>query len=341
MADINSATDYPVTGANDDASDYNYIIDCDIILNSTGPYNTQTALHLTDGNWRLQDTNVTVNASYSGASDNSAYCIFTTNTTNAVNVDLVNVKATITHSATDRSYVMAIINQGSGTFNLWNVKITVDTATAHGNLAYAAGIDNITKGGTTNIYSADIDVYNSNGSGHAYGIYLNSGTINIYNVRVDATCSGTENWCRIDSGGTVNNYGAISTDGTLENSGTYTGGGNRYVKRPGNISSYDLTETGMTTDGNWHEWDISSVVPEGARRVHISALFRDDAVGKALGFRKNGDGSYDPTYRYTQVADADYGCDYIVPVDDAGIIEYYASNTTWTSIDLKIRGWWI
>jgi hypothetical protein len=114
-----------------------------------------------------------------------------------------------------------------------------------------------------------------------------------------------------------------------------------YVDR-GDPSAYDVQLGALTTDATYRDLDLSSVVPVGGIAVHISAIFTDDAVGNILAFRENGNSNtYNILIGRTQVADVASYIDGIVRLDANRVIEYYASNTTWTSINILVRGWFI
>ncbi len=117
-----------------------------------------------------------------------------------------------------------------------------------------------------------------------------------------------------------------------------TGG---YVDR-GDPSANDFTQADLTEDATWRDLDLSSVVPAGAIAVHLSYTIEDDAVESRLSFRKNGNvNEFNRSNIRTQVADILNDGDTVVSCDANRIIEYYATNTTWTSIAIKIRGWYI
>jgi hypothetical protein len=109
-------------------------------------------------------------------------------------------------------------------------------------------------------------------------------------------------------------------------------------------ASYDFVLTDLTTDGAWHDLDLSVAgiaVSPGARFVLISALIQDDAAGSSIFLRQNGNSNeIQCSFLYTQVANIYVGKDIIVPCDATGKIEYKATNTTWSGIFLTVKGWW-
>jgi hypothetical protein len=110
----------------------------------------------------------------------------------------------------------------------------------------------------------------------------------------------------------------------------------------GDPSGFDLTLGSMTTDGNWHDWDLSSIVPAGATAVLISARITDDAAGSLFQLRENGNSNvYNTSVISTQVANIGFFMDMITACDTNRIVEYTAENLTWTAINLTVRGWWV
>lgn len=51
-----------------------------------------------------------------------------------------------------------------------------------------------------------------------------------------------------------------------------------YVDR-GDSTNWDFVQTDFIQDGVWHDLDLSSIIPEGTRVVHLLVLVRDDLVG--------------------------------------------------------------
>lgn len=104
----------------------------------------------------------------------------------------------------------------------------------------------------------------------------------------------------------------------------------------------DFTMEDLTTDGTWRDLDLSSIVPDGATAVLVEVTLNDDAVGKTFKLRKDANTNIVNTLRqYTQVANQSIIFSGIVSITAARVVEYYGSDTTWTSVTISIRGWWI
>jgi hypothetical protein len=70
-------------------------------------------------------------------------------------------------------------------------------------------------------------------------------------------------------------------------------------------------------------------------------IVQDNSANKNIKFRKNGNVSNKnvSTVR-TIVANQNSQQDIIVSCDSNRIVEYKASNTSWTRIDISVKGWW-
>lgn len=115
-----------------------------------------------------------------------------------------------------------------------------------------------------------------------------------------------------------------------------------YVDR-GDTSGWDFTQSsGITTDGDWHTLDLSSIVPAGAKAVHLRVFVLDDVSGSDFYVRKLGYVGTDSAMFcvFTQAASTYYSADGIVACDSNRCVQYKAANTTWTVL-LGVVGWFI
>jgi hypothetical protein len=117
--------------------------------------------------------------------------------------------------------------------------------------------------------------------------------------------------------------------------------GHRYVDR-GDPAAFDFAVGDLTTDGNWHDLDLSSIVPAGAVAVHLRVYAEDDVLKMSVLFRKNGNSNTINAGRVqTYNANARTTDDVIVALDSNRIIEYLASNVVWIDIKIVVAGWYI
>lgn len=126
-----------------------------------------------------------------------------------------------------------------------------------------------------------------------------------------------------------------------------TASGIEYVSTAGDVlvdrgdpADYDFTTGNFTTDDNWHDLDLSSIVPSGATWVKVKVVFTDDAVDSYLALRKNGNTNTRVSLsNKVRVANKTHYITGFVPCDSNRVIEYIATNTTFTTISLVVTGW--
>jgi len=115
--------------------------------------------------------------------------------------------------------------------------------------------------------------------------------------------------------------------------------GDRYVDR-GDVAALDLQVGSFTTNGTWIGLDLSSIVPAGATSVRLRIIIADETVSNSIWFAKFGESNHiNISGGVVQAVDIDR--EFIIDVDctSARVIQYMATNTTWTKIDLVIKGW--
>lgn len=109
----------------------------------------------------------------------------------------------------------------------------------------------------------------------------------------------------------------------------------------GDASAYDFAVGDLTTDGNWNQLDLSTIIPSGTKLVIISASLNDDTIGD-IKFRTNGNsnGINVGTIKHHIATEEDIN-EILVKPDSNQIIQYNATNKTWTQINIIIRGWFV
>lgn len=118
--------------------------------------------------------------------------------------------------------------------------------------------------------------------------------------------------------------------------GTYN-----FVDR-GDPASGDFAVGDLTTDAAYHDLDLTAagVPANGVALVKFS--IKATSADKNFRFRKKGNSNdVAMTICHTIVANLNVDGIAIVPCDANSKIEYKASNTTWTSIDICVLGWWV
>lgn len=116
--------------------------------------------------------------------------------------------------------------------------------------------------------------------------------------------------------------------------------GGVFVPRLDDPATADFTASDLTTDGNWHDLDLSSIVPAKATAVAVRVYVKDDAAGSFIQFRRNGatNKAVAAVVR-TQVSDVYSDGFVIVACDSASKIEYRTSNVSFTALNIVICGW--
>lgn len=118
-------------------------------------------------------------------------------------------------------------------------------------------------------------------------------------------------------------------------------GKTKYVQR-GDPANLDKSTGNFTTDGNWNDLDLSAIVPAGATQIHLNVFIEDENVNSYLRFREKGNSNARNVLETrTIVADLRHHLDGLVSCDANRVIQYQATNTTFTNIGLVVRGWLI
>lgn len=108
----------------------------------------------------------------------------------------------------------------------------------------------------------------------------------------------------------------------------------------GDPSSHDFLVGDLTTDGAWHDLDLSAIVPDGATTVSLIIEIQDNVANSSVSFRKNGNSNtiIDPSFREV-VANVTIFGQRKVACDSARIIEYSASNLVLTALNVTVASW--
>ena len=109
----------------------------------------------------------------------------------------------------------------------------------------------------------------------------------------------------------------------------------------GDPATNDVTVGDLTTDGNWNDLDLSGIVPAGAKSVALRLVISDNIVGQAVKLRKNGNSNSENIVDHRiQIANQVQRHTVIVACDTNRVIEYFASSTVWSAINIVTAGWW-
>ena len=110
----------------------------------------------------------------------------------------------------------------------------------------------------------------------------------------------------------------------------------------GDPADYDFIESDLTLDGNWHDMDLSGIVPDGAKAVSIRI---DTITGTATAysaFRKKGNTNESNSANALHpIANNANSTDLLCPISDARFIQYKFQSVPWFYIVISIKGWWL
>lgn len=114
-----------------------------------------------------------------------------------------------------------------------------------------------------------------------------------------------------------------------------------YVSR-GDLAAFDYTVGDFITNENWQDLDISGKVGAGKRLVLVFLRLKDGSVNVIFAFRPNGNSNtFQQSGLVVQTANVAQEGDLLVETDANGKVEYWGTNTTFTNIDVTIKGYWV
>ncbi len=109
----------------------------------------------------------------------------------------------------------------------------------------------------------------------------------------------------------------------------------------GDATGWDYTEADFIEDSNWHELDLSGIVPANAKAVSVYLKFRATAANRIGQFRKFGNtNAYNVSGLSTQVANIDKWGVLTVALSTDHKIDYFFTTGTYPYIRFLVKGWW-
>jgi hypothetical protein len=109
-----------------------------------------------------------------------------------------------------------------------------------------------------------------------------------------------------------------------------------------NKDGFDFTLDDFTTNGEWQVMDISNIVPEEAKAVIFGLTITDGAAGNYFEIRSyKSDSNYNTFKATTNVVDQPIGVEGFITLSNGRRFEYRGTNTTFSAINLILRGYWI
>ena len=118
-----------------------------------------------------------------------------------------------------------------------------------------------------------------------------------------------------------------------------------YICRHPQPSTWDfslLTTPALITDGSTYTMDLSDIVPEGAHAVIIDVRLKDGVAGSEFMMKHHDHGNYIGGSHIVSVIANQVNCkEQILHICEHRKLKYTATNTTFTELQLVVKGWWI
>lgn len=116
--------------------------------------------------------------------------------------------------------------------------------------------------------------------------------------------------------------------------------GQRWYNR-GDSNTEDFLVTDLTKDGDWHDMDLSGVIPKGTSLVLMRLRLNHTGANQEIRFRTKGHTQVENFIgQHTNDAMRMLGTSIMVQPDSDGIIQYTTGAAgTWLVITIQIKGW--
>lgn len=109
----------------------------------------------------------------------------------------------------------------------------------------------------------------------------------------------------------------------------------------GDPAQPDWFQPSFTSDGNWHDFDISAHVPANARVISFLIIIIASAQGDGISLKKSGNISDNNISTLTtQVAAAAITGDLLIAATPNQEIQYKITPNV-TSMIMTVKGWWL
>ncbi|GAH79786.1 unnamed protein product [marine sediment metagenome] len=110
----------------------------------------------------------------------------------------------------------------------------------------------------------------------------------------------------------------------------------------GDPITHDYDREDLELDFNWHDINLSAIVPTGAKAVALYTYIATTAAQKSIQFRKKSNTHTENISRIeTQAGNLTIPADLIVACDENQIIQYKATIGVWLILIITIKGWWL
>jgi len=102
----------------------------------------------------------------------------------------------------------------------------------------------------------------------------------------------------------------------------------------------DWTAVDINGDNNWHDLDVSSIVPDGTTAIVLRCALDTGVVSRLIRFRKKGNVGW-PNVAECRVVYPNriHHYDKVIACDENRFIQYKCNSNTWTVLNLTVAGW--
>lgn len=108
----------------------------------------------------------------------------------------------------------------------------------------------------------------------------------------------------------------------------------------GDLERADFTKTNFTKDNNWHDLDLSALIPAGVRLVKVKALVSHPAPEQRVVYRGKGhSGDWNSLVCLAFNANTPFYYMSLFWLDENGVLEYKATSETFSALSFAVLGW--
>lgn len=113
-----------------------------------------------------------------------------------------------------------------------------------------------------------------------------------------------------------------------------------YIYR-GDPANFDFQTIDFTIDSNWHELNLSEIVPEHAKAADCSVLYLCELPNRLGYFRRHGQVNiFNAAVVLTQAAGIGFPADLTIALDSDRKCDYKLDPGPDLFIALTVKGWW-
>ncbi len=110
----------------------------------------------------------------------------------------------------------------------------------------------------------------------------------------------------------------------------------------GDAASTDFSLGDLNNDGNWHELDLSTIVPEGANLIKIEVVLIATTANRNIQMRTPGNVNANNRAANVMQTSTRNHEEVLLVQPDAGRVVEYRTDTNFTgTLILTIGGWWL